>query len=77
MMKRTVAGLVAAVFALGLTSAVSAQPPGAKSSDTMEKKAEKAPAEKKMVKKPAKKPAKKPGDKTTEQKMEKPAEAKK
>lgn len=77
-LKQTGAAVVAAIFALGLTTAVSAQAPApAKSADTMEKKADEAGAKtgKKAEKKPAKKSTKKQAkaDKT----MEKPAEEKK
>jgi hypothetical protein len=84
MIQRTVASFVAAVFALGMTTAVYAQTPAPKPAETTEKKADK-PAEK-MEKKPAKKEAKgekKPAaDKAAsasaeKKKDEKPAEAKK
>jgi len=79
MMKRTVTGLVAAVFALGVTTAVSAQTSApATSGGMMEKKegepggkAEKKAEKKKVAKKATKKQAK------SEKKMEKPAEEKK
>jgi hypothetical protein len=77
MVKQTVAGLVAAVFALGMTTAVYAQAPAPKPADTMEKKADKKPA-KKEAKAADKKPAgKAAAPAPAEKKMEKPAEAKK
>jgi hypothetical protein len=80
MVKEALAGFVAVVFALGMTTAVYAQTPAPKAeekkpAETMEKKAaEKKPAAKKEAKKPAadKAPAAK-----AEKKDEKPAEAKK
>lgn len=83
MMKRTVTGLVAAVFALGVTTAVSAQTSApATSGGMMEKKegepggkAEKKAEKKKVAKKVAKKATKKQAK--SEKKMEKPAEEKK
>jgi hypothetical protein len=76
MMKRTVIGLVAAVFALGVTTAASAQTSApATSGGTMEKKADE-PGAKAEKKKAAKKTTKKQAAKA-EKKMEKPAEEKK
>jgi hypothetical protein len=69
MVKQTVAGLVAAIFALGMTTAVYAQTP--KPAETMEKKADKAPAEKKR------KAVKKADKAAADKKMEQPADAKK
>jgi hypothetical protein len=75
MMKRTVIGLVAAVFALGVTTAASAQTSApATSGGTMEKKADE-PGAKAEKKKAAKKTTKKQAK--AEKKMEKPAEEKK
>jgi hypothetical protein len=74
MMKRMVIGLVAAVFALGVTTAASAQTSAPASGGTMEKKADE-PGAKAEKKKAAKKPAKKQAK--AEKKMEKPAEEKK
>ena len=81
MMKQTVAGLVAVVFALGATSAVyatGAQTPAPKAAE------EKKPADTKTEKKAEKKPAAKKEAKSdkapaakTEKKDEKPADAKK
>lgn len=91
MVKEALAGLVAVVFALGMTTAVYAQTPAPKAeekkpAETTEKKTDKKPAEK-AEKKPAaaKKEAKadkKPADAkapaaTAEKKDEKPAEVKK
>jgi len=85
MVKQTLAGIVAVVAALGMTTAVYAQTPAPKAEDkkpaeATETKAEKTPekkAEKKADKKaaPAKKEAKAPAAKVD--KDEKPAEAKK
>ncbi|HEX5815187.1 MAG TPA: hypothetical protein VF010_07650 [Methylomirabilota bacterium] len=75
MMKRTVIGLVAAVFALGVTTAAFAQTSApATSGGTMEKKADE-PGAKAEKKKAAKKTTKKQAK--AEKKMEKPAEEKK
>jgi hypothetical protein len=75
MMKRTVIGLVAAVFALGVTTAAFAQTSApATSGWTMEKKADE-PGAKAEKKKAAKKTTKKQAK--AEKKMEKPAEEKK
>jgi hypothetical protein len=68
MVKEALAGVVAVVFALGMTTAVYAQTPAPKAeekkpAEATEKKAEKKPAAKKAAK--------------TEKKDEKPAEAKK
>jgi hypothetical protein len=89
MVKETVAGLVAVVFALGMTTAVYAQAPAPKAEDkkpaeTLEKKTDK-PAEKKPAAKKEAKAEKKPAEKAPAAKMEKkdekpaekPAEAKK
>jgi uncharacterized protein HemX len=89
MVKETVAGIVAVVFALGLTTAVYAQtqapkPEDKKSADTLEKKTEK-PVEKKPAAKKEAKADKKPAEKAPaarvenkdEKPAEKPAEAKK
>jgi len=85
MVKQTLAGIVAVVAALGMTTAVYAPTPAPKAEDKKpaeapETKAEKAPkkkAEKKAEKKtaPAKKEARAPAAKVD--KDEKPAEAKK
>jgi hypothetical protein len=83
MVKETVAGIVAVVFALGMTTAVYAQTPAPKAedkkpADTLEKKTEK-PAEKKPAAKKEAKAEKKPAEKVVpsakvEKKDEKPAE---
>lgn len=85
MVKQTLAGIVAVVVALGMTTAVYAQTPAPKAeekkpAEATETKAEKTPekkADKKAEKKaaPAKKEAKAPAAKVD--KDEKPAEAKK
>ena len=81
MVKETVAGLVAVVFALGATSAVYATSTQAPAPKAEEKKPADAKTEKKAEKKPAaKKEAKTdkaPAAAKTEKKDEKPAEAKK
>ena len=81
MVKETVAGIVAVVFALGMTTAVYAQAPPApkednkKPAETLEKKADK-PAEKKPAAKKEAKAEKKVAEKAPAA-AEKPAEAKK
>ena len=85
MIKETVAGIVAVVFALGMTTAIYAQAPPApkaedmKPAETLEKKADK-PAEKKPAAKKEAKAEKTPAakvEKKDEKPAEKPAEAKK
>ena len=85
MVRETVAGMVAVVFALGMTTAAHAQASAPKAEDkkpaeTVEKKTEKpaakAPAAPKNAK-AEKKPAEKAPAATVEKKDEKPAEAKK
>ena len=78
MVKETVAGMVAVVFALGMTTAVQAQMPAPKAEDkkpaeTLEKKTDK-PAEKTPAARKEAKAEKKPAEKAPAA-AEKPAEA--
>lgn len=83
MVREALAGFVAVVFALGMTTAVYAQAPAPKAeekkpAETMEKKAtDKKPAAKKEAKSEKKPAAEKAPAAKAEKKDEKPAEAKK